>query len=86
MVFPLMRSTLRQFQKEKKGFIDPLARKIFTMISSAVAYCHQQGIMHGDLKPDNILVDYDDELNLTKLCIADFGQATDSKLYRARMD
>ncbi|MBN2303557.1 MAG: serine/threonine protein kinase [Anaerolineae bacterium] len=33
------------------------ALRIFSQIASAVAYVHDQGIVHGNLQPDNILLD-----------------------------
>jgi serine/threonine protein kinase len=43
---------------------------LFNKICSAVAYAHQRGVMHRDLKPGNILVDADGEPH-----ILDFGLA-----------
>jgi len=49
--------------------------ELFNKICSAVAYAHQRGVMHRDLKPGNILVDTDGQPQ-----ILDFGLAklTDS--------
>ncbi|EHA98251.1 Sperm motility kinase 2B [Heterocephalus glaber] len=44
------------------------ARGIFRDIMGAVDYCHAQGIVHGDLKPQNVLID---SKGHTKIC--DFG-------------
>ncbi len=44
--------------------------ELFNKICSAVAYAHQRGVMHRDLKPNNILVDGDGEPH-----ILDFGLA-----------
>ena len=44
--------------------------ELFNHICSAVAYAHQRGVMHRDLKPGNILVDEDGQPH-----ILDFGLA-----------
>lgn len=49
--------------------LDPLqALKIFIEICDAVAYAHEQGIVHRDLNPDNIILD-----TYQKPVILDFG-------------
>lgn len=44
------------------------ARRIFRQIVSAIHYCHQNGIVHRDLKLENILLDHENNAK-----IADFG-------------
>ncbi|KAJ3617990.1 hypothetical protein MTP99_006028 [Tenebrio molitor] len=44
------------------------ARRIFSQIVSAVSYCHTQGVVHRDLKAENLLLDHN--LNIK---LADFG-------------
>lgn len=50
-----------------------LIKKVFLQICSAIHYCHEQGIFHCDIKPENILLDEDDNIYL-----CDFGLSTTS--------
>ncbi|KAH9061867.1 hypothetical protein EDB87DRAFT_1716172 [Lactarius vividus] len=54
------------------------ALKMIHEISKGMAYLHKQGVLHGDLKAANILVDDD-----TRCVISDFGQSEmKSEVYR----
>lgn len=37
---------------------EPEAKRIFSQIVSAVGYCHSQGVVHRDLKAENLLLDH----------------------------
>lgn len=37
---------------------EPEAKRIFSQIVSAVNYCHSQGVVHRDLKAENLLLDH----------------------------
>lgn len=51
---------------------------IFRMIVRGLAHCHEKCIIHHDIKPDNILVDYDEKKRITDLRLADFGLCLDT--------
>ena len=47
---------------------EKLAAKYFQELISGIKYIHQLGICHRDLKPEKLLIDYDQSLK-----IVDFG-------------
>jgi calcium/calmodulin-dependent protein kinase I len=58
---------------EKRNFLisEARAKELFKQIASAVAYIHQFGIVHRDLKIENIIMSDNSEESVPKL--ADFG-------------
>ncbi|KAK3103513.1 hypothetical protein FSP39_019786 [Pinctada imbricata] len=59
---------LYEYINDRNKLAEKDARRIFRQIVSAVSYCHQMGVVHRDLKLENIVLDSD--LNVK---IADFG-------------
>lgn len=62
------RGDLYDYICEKRNLTEREARHFFRQIVSAVHYCHQNGIVHRDLKLENILLDGSGNVK-----IADFG-------------
>ena len=68
---------LHQFirsKKPKKHITEAEAKPIFRQIVSAVAYMHDLGLVHRDLKLENILIN--DFAGLNEIKLIDFGFAT----------
>merc|ERR1711962_1015750 len=57
------------FISEQGPLPENLARNLFKQLVNTVITCHQRGIMHRDIKDENILVD----LNTFKIKLIDFG-------------
>lgn len=57
---------------EKGDFSEVYARMIFTQIASAISYCHNRGLIHRDLKLENVLFKDKDSMIIK---IVDFGIA-----------
>ncbi|XP_015203435.2 NUAK family SNF1-like kinase 1 isoform X2 [Lepisosteus oculatus] len=62
------RGELYDYVSNRRKLPETKARHIFRQVTSAVHYCHKNGIVHRDLKLENILLDQDYNVKL-----ADFG-------------
>lgn len=56
----------------KGGLAEDLVCSYMAQIFTALNICHDARIIHGDVKPENILIDGDEEITLV---LADFGAA-----------
>lgn len=56
---------------QREGFIDePRAKKWFRQLVDAIDYCHERGVVHRDIKCENLLIDSEYNIKLS-----DFGFA-----------
>ena len=56
-------------------------QRVFEQLLSATAYLHKSGVLHNDLKPDNILITHTNH----DVRLIDFGFADDDSHYQERM-
>ncbi|KAJ0410944.1 hypothetical protein ATCC90586_004297 [Pythium insidiosum] len=71
LVFEFVDKDLKRFMEHKLGSLDAtLIKGLLYQLLRGLAFSHSRGIMHRDLKPQNLLVSLDG-----KLKIADFGLA-----------
>jgi len=74
---------LREILDEEKKLSPKRALRIALHIGDALDYIHTHGVVHRDLKPDNIMVDADDRIKLLDFGIA--GQAGARRLTFAKL-
>lgn len=71
LIFEFLDKDLKRFLDSNEGPLDSMLVKSYTLqILRGLTFCHQRGVMHRDLKPQNLLVSKDGVLK-----IADFGLA-----------
>jgi serine/threonine protein kinase len=58
---------------KRRWYSEDTARLCFQQLLEAVAHCHEAGVVHRDLKPQNLLLARKNDI--TRICIADFGLA-----------
>lgn len=63
---------LLEFINNHGFFKEKQARRLFTQVLSAVEHCHAHGIVHRDMKLENILIDKDGNAKLTDFGFAGF--------------
>lgn len=59
---------LLNYVRKRRKLKEPVAKYVFKQVAQGLHYCHQKGIVHRDMKLDNLLFD---EQGVVKIC--DFG-------------
>lgn len=72
IVVDLMTGGDLRFHITRKSFTEEAIRFWIAELGCALRYIHQQGVVHRDVKPDNVLLDNEGHVHL-----ADFNVATD---------
>lgn len=63
--------SLKDHLQTKGPLTEAEAKTVFNQLIRVISYCHHQGIVHRDIKPDNILLV--DKHSYEKIKIIDFG-------------
>lgn len=69
--------TLRQRIRDRGALAPKEVAEVMAVVSDAVQHAHEQGILHRDLKPDNVLVDVNGAPHLTDFGLAKLVQRED---------
>lgn len=66
--------SLQDILDENPSLEPPRAKRIFTQTASGLSHAHKMGVIHRDIKPNNIIIDYD-HMGDEAVKIVDFGIA-----------
>lgn len=71
LIFEFLDSDLKKFMRSHGSRLNTkIIQKLGRQLCAGVEFCHARGVLHRDLKPQNLLIDLDHDLK-----IADFGLA-----------
>jgi serine/threonine protein kinase len=64
---------LLNYVRKRRKLSEKYAKFVFKQIMEGIAYLHDNGVVHRDIKPDNILMNND----YSSVALTDFGMAAD---------
>ena len=76
-----MDKTLENYVNEYGRLSDEQAKFVFTCLSNGIEHCHEKNIIHGDIKPSNVLLKLDKDNEIVDCRLSDFGLACQLKDY-----
>jgi serine/threonine protein kinase len=77
--------SLRQKHSQRTTLSLPLIVDYVTQVASALQYAHDQKLIHRDVKPENMLIDEQEQIVLSDFGIATIAHATSSMSTQASM-
>jgi len=80
LVLKYVRGETLKARLEKSKLTYKESRHIFRVISSALAYAHQEGVLHRDIKPSNVLMDKNGGIFLADFGLARIAEASQTTL------
>jgi serine/threonine protein kinase len=87
LIFEYMNEDLKQFMDsfEEQPIPIKLVKEIMRQILSGLTYLSYEGVLHRDMKPQNILINYKPDNQELQVKVADFGLARTYSLYSTRL-
>ena len=73
-------TSLTEFAKNHRPISDSTMRSIVKQLAEAIAYLHKMRIAHRDIKPDNILINEQNQIKIIDLGLSMMGEQSEVKV------